>query len=82
VLSTQQVRGKIETTQNIKARTRNADGRDRMVVHSTIVELATCRLRRHHGEAESKRKTHLVIATGASFQTMAVAEELEPARPA
>ena len=33
VLSTQQVVGKIETTQHIKTCTRNADGRDCMVVH-------------------------------------------------
>src|SRR5258708_17993334 len=38
VLSAQQVIRKIERTQHIKARTHNADGRDGMVVHSTIVE--------------------------------------------
>jgi hypothetical protein len=39
VLSTQQVVGKIQTAQHIKTSARNADGRDRMVVHSMIVEL-------------------------------------------
>ena len=39
VLSTQQVVRKIETAQHIKTRTRNADGRDCVVVHARIVEL-------------------------------------------
>jgi hypothetical protein len=36
VLSTQQVVGKIEATEHIKACTRDADGRDCVVVHQAI----------------------------------------------
>ena len=39
VLSTQQVVGQIETTHHIKTGTRNADDRDGMVIHPTIVSL-------------------------------------------
>jgi hypothetical protein len=39
VLSTQEVVSQIETTQHIKTRARNADDRDGMVVHPTIVDL-------------------------------------------
>ena len=39
VLPTQQIVGKIQTAQHIKTCTRNAYGRDCMVVHSTIVGL-------------------------------------------
>jgi len=39
VLPTQQIVGKIQTAQHIKTCTRNAYGRDDMLVHSTIVEL-------------------------------------------
>ena len=38
MFSTQQIVGEIETTQDIKTRTRDADDRDRVMIHSTIVE--------------------------------------------
>jgi hypothetical protein len=44
VLPTQQIVGKIEATQHIETRARNADRRDCVMVHSTIVERALWRL--------------------------------------
>jgi hypothetical protein len=41
VLSAQQVVGKIETTYHIETSTRNADGRDCVVVHSKIADANT-----------------------------------------